>query len=463
MDTTLDTRTLGISDVGRRLRAGECTAVQITDECLRRIEADNARLNAFILVMADAARAQARDADRELAAGRDRGPLHGVPISIKDLIDVRGTPTTAASRVRDGHMAGRDAPAIAHLREAGAVFIGKANLHEFAFGTTNEDSAFGPARNPYDTSRSPGGSSGGSAASVAAGMAFATIGTDTGGSIRIPAAACGLVGLKPSFGDVSTDGVVPLSRTFDHIGPLARSVTDAWLVHRALTGSPIAKAPAPPPTRGLRLAVPRGYFLDVVDADVRARFEEALDALRCAGARITDVDIRHAPDAAAVYLHICVADAAAYHAATLEAMPERYTQNVRLRLEMGRYVLGEDYARALAGREVVRREVDAALSGHDALVLPTMAIPAPPIGANSILVGDRQEPIRSVMLRLTSPFNVTGHPAIALPSGMTSSGLPCSVQLVGVRGETDGLLSVALACEAQIQGVPERRSGPGGG
>ena len=181
--------TLTIEDFGRKLRARETTAEQTTDQCLRRIYAENPRLNAFILVMADQARQQARDADRELAAGRDRGPLHGVPMSIKDLVDVRGTPTTAASRVREGHLAEHDAPAIAYLRQAGAVFIGKTNLHEFAFGTTNEDSAFGPARNPHDPARSPGGSSGGSAASLVTGMALASIGTDTGGSIRTPAAA----------------------------------------------------------------------------------------------------------------------------------------------------------------------------------------------------------------------------------------------------------------------------------
>src|SRR5204863_3972368 len=195
----------------------------------------------------DEALRKAREADRGLAAGDDRGPLHGVPVSVKDLYDVRGTATTAASRVRHGRLAQHDAPAIAHLRQAGAVFIGKTNLHEFAFGTTNEDSAFGPARNPHDTSRSPGGSSGGSAASVATGMALATIGTDTGGSIRIPAAACGIVGLKPSLGEVSIDGVVPLSRTLDHVGPLTRSVTDACLVYHALLGDAAAKPPAAVP------------------------------------------------------------------------------------------------------------------------------------------------------------------------------------------------------------------------
>jgi aspartyl-tRNA(Asn)/glutamyl-tRNA(Gln) amidotransferase subunit A len=455
-----------IEEFGRRLRAREVTAEQITEACLQKIEAGNPRLNAFILVMADAAREQAREADQALAAGRDRGPLHGVPVSIKDLLDIRGVPTTAASRVREGHVAERDAPAIAHLRQAGAVFVGKTNLHEFAFGTTNEDSAFGPARNPHDPSRSPGGSSGGSAASVVAAMALATIGTDTGGSIRIPAAACGVVGLKPSLGDVSIDGVVPLSRTMDHVGPLTQTVADASLVYHALLGDSRRTSPGPPapmPITGLRLAVPRSYFCDLLDDEVRARFESALDRLRTAGAQVDDIEIRHAADIGPIYLHLVLADAAAYHAATLETVPERYTMPVRLRLEMGRYVTGEDYVRALAGREVLKREVDAALVQHDALILPTLPIPAPPIGASSVQVGTTSEPVRNMMLRLTQLFNVTGHPAISLPAGATTAGLPCAVQLVGCRGQTDGLLKIALACEPQITVGPSPRSGKVGG
>jgi aspartyl-tRNA(Asn)/glutamyl-tRNA(Gln) amidotransferase subunit A len=452
-----------IEQFGRRLRAGELNAVRVTEECLRRIEADNPRLNAFILVMADQALRQAREADQELAAGRDRGPLHGVPISIKDLLDIRGVPTTAASRVREGHVAERDAPAIVHLRQAGAVIIGKTNLHEFAFGTTSEDSAFGPARNPHDPTRSPGGSSGGSAASVAAGMAMATIGTDTGGSIRIPAAACGTVGLKPSLGEVSIDGVVPLSRTMDHVGPLTQNVADASLVYHALLGDTGAKTPVPMPMHGLRLAVPRRYFCDLLDDEVRARFDEALDRLRAGGAHIDDIEIQHAVDIAPVYLHIVLGDAAAYHATTLETVPERYTPPVRLRLEMGRYVLAEDYVRALAGRERLKREVDASLAQHDALVLPTLPIPAPTIGANSVQVGSTAEPVRNMMLRLTQLFNLTGHPAISIPSGQTSAGLPCAVQLVGCRMQTDALLKVALACEPHIGGMPSPRSGKLGG
>src|SRR5262249_18257762 len=215
-------------------------------------------------------------------------------ISLKDLLDQRGTPTTAASRVREGHVAQHDCPSVAHLRRAGAVFVGKTNLHEFAFGTTNEDSAFGPARNPHDPSRSPGGSSGGSAASLAAGIGLATIGSDTGGSIRIPAAACGVVGLKPTLGEVSTEGVVPLSQTLDHIGPLTNTVADASLVFHALLGDPVKVPPAPVPVKGLRLAVPRPYFCDLLDDEVRGAFEGALERLRQHGVHIDDIEIHHA-------------------------------------------------------------------------------------------------------------------------------------------------------------------------
>ena len=442
--------TLTIEEFGRRLRARDLTAEQVTDACLRRIEEDNPRLNAFILVMADAARQQARQADRELAAGRDRGPLHGAPISVKDLIDIAGTPTTAASRVRDGHVAAHDASCVVALREAGAVIIGKTNLHEFAFGTTNEESAFGPARNPFDPSRSPGGSSGGSAASVADGMCFASMGTDTGGSIRIPSAACGLVGLKPTLGELSTEGVVPLSTTLDHIGPLCRSVEDAGILYDVLRGETARSMSAPADSRGLTLGIPREYFLTLLDPQVAHAFENACERLRDAGVRLEDVSIPHIGDITAIYLHIQLTEGSAYHAKTLERQPDDYTPGVRLRLELGRYVLAEDYARALRGREVLKREVDDTLEGRDGLFLPAMAIPAPKIGAATVRVGSVEEPVRSMMLRCTQTFNVTGHPAIAIPCGKTSEGLPIGAQVVGTRGQTPALLRLARTIEPYL-------------
>jgi len=436
-----------IADLSRALKARETTAEAVVERCLQRIAERNATLNAFIAVFGDEAREQARAADRDIAAGRHRGPLHGVPISLKDLFDVRGAPTTAASRVREDHVADADAPSVAALRDAGAIIIGKTNLHEFAFGTTNEDSAFGPARHPLDPDRSPGGSSGGSAASVADGMCFASLGTDTGGSIRIPSAVCGLVGLKPSFGELSTDGVVPLSATLDHIGPICRSVDDAAMLYDVLLGGGARPAGKPTDPRALRLGIPRAYFLSVLDPQVASAFDSACERLREAGATLVDVPIPHAGDVAAIYLHIVLTEAAAYHAKTLERRPEDYTPNVRIRLEMGRYVLGEDYARAMRGRELIRREVDAALEGRDGLFLPALAIPAPKLGVAMVRVGAVEEPVRNVMLRCTQAFNVSGHPAMSIPCGATTDGLPIGAQLVGGYGDTPGLLRVARAVE----------------
>jgi aspartyl-tRNA(Asn)/glutamyl-tRNA(Gln) amidotransferase subunit A len=436
-----------VQEFAQALRARRISASEMVDQCLKRIAADNSRLNAFILVTAEEARREAAQADRELAAGRDRGRLHGVPYSVKDLFDVAGMPTTAASRVREGHRAAADAPAIAAMRAAGAVMVGKTNLHEFAFGTTNEESAFGPARHPLDPARSPGGSSGGSAVSVAAGMALVTLGTDTGGSIRIPSAACGLVGLKPGLGEIATAGVVPLSRTLDHVGPLAPSVSDAWSVHQALSGATVNGVLNVTALGGARIAVLRRYFCELLDPEVGGRFEAALAALADAGALIGEAEVPHAALVAPIYLHIVFAEAAAYHATTLETMPDRYTAPVRLRLETARYVLAEDYLRAMEGREVLRREVDRALEGVAALALPSLPIPAPPIGATTVDVGGRREPVRNVMLRLTQLFNLTGHPAVSLPCGHTKDGLPVGLQLVGRHGETRALMQLALAVE----------------
>ena len=430
-----------VADLGRALAAGEVTAERLTDDCLTRIAERDPAINAFILVMRDEALAQARAADREIAAGRHRGPLHGVPVSLKDIIDVRGTATTAASRVRTGHTAPRDAALVERLRQAGAVLIGKTNLHEFAVGTTNEDSAFGAVHHPLDANLSPGGSSGGSAASVLADMAYASVGTDTGGSVRIPAAACGLVGLKPGPGEIPLDGVVPLSTTLDHAGPLCRTVEDAAILYDALTGAP--PQPLPRGEAPVTVGVLRGYFTALLHTDVAQAFEAACERLASAGVRLEAVDISHTGDIAPVYLHILLSEAAAYHAKTLESRGADYTPQVRSRLELGRYVLAEDYVRALRGREVLRTQVTEALGTKSALLLPTLAIPAPKLGSTTVRIGASEEPVRNVMLRLTQLFNITGHPAITLPCGLTSLGLPVGLQLVGA--ETRGLLATAMA------------------
>jgi aspartyl-tRNA(Asn)/glutamyl-tRNA(Gln) amidotransferase subunit A len=438
--------------------SGAVAARDLVEACLGQIAARNAELNAVALVLADRARAEAERADREARAGRPVGPLHGMPITLKDLIDLAGTPTTAASRVRAGiRAAAADAPVVDRLRRAGAIVIGKCNLHEFAFGTTNEDSAFGPARHPADPARSPGGSSGGSAAAVAAGMCAASIGTDTGGSVRIPSAACGLVGLKPAFGEVPVAGVVPLAWSLDHVGPIARCVRDAWLLLDVMAGA----EPSPPPPRdgglaGVRLGVLEPYFCERLDPGVRRAFQAALDRLREAGAQVTPVALPHAALVAPVYLHTVLAEAMAYHAPTLDARPGDYVPAVRLRLELGRYVLAEDYVRAARGRAVLRREIDALLERVDALVLPTLPVPAPRLGESTVEIDGQRVAVRNATLRLTQVFNLTGHPAITLPMGEAAPGLPAGLQLAGRPGATRALLALAARCEDALEVLAAR-------
>jgi len=439
-----------LAEVGRLLESKALTAEAVTEKCLERVTEQNRSLNAFITVLVDEALAQAREADREIAEGRYRGPLHGVPISLKDIIDLRNAPTTAASRVRDGHIARRDATVVGRLREAGAIFIGKTNLHEFALGTTNEDSAYGPVLHPLDSTRSPGGSSGGSAASVLAGMAYASIGTDTGGSIRIPSSACGLVGLKATIGELPTDGIVPLSETLDHVGPMCLSVEDTALLYGVLRGISNPEPLASRDVRGMRFGIPRAYFLDLLDAQVAARFDEACERLRAAGAILDDVMIRHTKEIGTIYVHIALPEAAAYHAATLDSRPQDYTENVRLRLEMGRYILAEDYVRAQRGRHALTREVREALGGRDGLLLPSMPVPATRLGVPTLSIGGTEETVRNITLRLTQLFNITGHPAISLPCGRTDEGLPVGLQIVGTRNRTPELLQVAASLERTL-------------
>ena len=423
------------------LRSGAVSPVELTQSCLGRIDA-RPELNVFITVMRERALADAQRAEEEIAAGRYRGPLHGVPISIKDLVDIAGTPTTAASAVppRRPHV---DAPIVTRLREAGAVIVGKTNLHEFAFGTTSEESAFGAVKHPRDLSRSAGGSSGGAAVALLEGMCFGSIGTDTGGSIRIPSAVCGIVGLKPAYGELSCEGVVPLSTTLDHIGPMARSVVDAAIMFAVLKGGAVETDSR----SRFVFGVPERYFCDRLHPDVRAALARTRETLARAGHEIRTVEIEHAARTADVYLHIVLPEAAWYHAGTLGTHADRYSPGVRLRLEMGRYILAEDHVRALHLQAVLRRAVDKALEGCDALLLPTLPLPAPVLGAASVDVDGSKEPVRAVMLRLTQLFNVSGHPAIALPAGTTSDGWPVSVQLVGHLGNTERLLNVAAAVE----------------
>jgi aspartyl-tRNA(Asn)/glutamyl-tRNA(Gln) amidotransferase subunit A len=431
-----------IVELAPLMQSGGLSPVELAEACLQRIEA-RPELNAFITVMRDRALAEARRAEEEIVGGRYRGALHGIPISVKDLVDIADTPTTSGSAVPPRHPQ-TDAPIVTRLREAGAVIVGKTNLHEFAFGTTSEESAFGAVKHPRDLRRSAGGSSGGAAVALVEGMCFGSIGTDTGGSIRIPSAVCGIVGLKPTSGELTCDGVVPLSTTLDHIGPMARSVVDVAIMFAVMKGGSVETDSRARYVFG----VPESYFCDRLHPDVRAALSRTRDALLRGGHQVRAVEIENAARTPDVYLHIVLPEAAWYHAPTLAAHADRYSPGVRLRLEMGRYILAEDYVRALHLRTMLRRAVDRAFEGCDALLLPTLPIPAPVLGEASIDVDGTKEPVRAAMLRLTQLFNITGHPAIALPAGTTADGWPVSVQLVGRHGGTERLLAVAAAVEA---------------
>jgi aspartyl-tRNA(Asn)/glutamyl-tRNA(Gln) amidotransferase subunit A len=435
-----------ILEAAAQLRSGALRATDLVEESLGAIARHQPHTNAFIRVDAEGARAAAARADRELRDKADRGPLHGIPISLKDLIDIAGQPTTAASRVLAENIAKADAPIVARLREAGAVLIGKTNLHEFALGTTSEDSAFGAVHHPADNARSAGGSSGGSAAAVATGMGLASIGTDTGGSIRIPAAACGVVGLKPAIGEVPTAGVIPLSTSFDHVGPLTLSVEDA-----AAVWSVLAQKPRPTierQARGLRLVRLTDYFDRPIEPAVRSAFTRALDALRAAGAVIRDGSLPNTAGILDAYVSIVLPEGAAWHAPYLDRRAGEYTPMVRARFESGRTIPAVKYVQGREFCNQLRADVERLLADADALVLPTLPITAPLLGSDEVTidpaVGDRTA-VRSAMLKHTQPFNMTGSPAISLP--LPVNGLPVGLQIVGRSNDTASLLAIAAACE----------------
>lgn len=434
-----------IASAGTRLRAGTVSARALAETCLEAIARHATPTNAFTRVDEASVRAAADRADRELREGHDRGPLHGVPISLKDLIDEAGVPNTAGSRALDDRIPAADAPLVARLRAAGAVIVGRANLHEFALGTTSEDSGFGPVRNPHDLARSPGGSSGGSGAAVATGMSLGSIGTDTGGSVRIPAAACGVVGLKPSRGDVPNDGIVPLSPTLDHAGPLALSVQDAAWVWEAIAGRPF-EAIAPPAAASIRLLRLRGYFDSPLEPEVRDAFERALATLVAAGVSVADADLEETGAIAGTYADIVLPEAAAWHASMLDERRDRYSPAVHARIVHGRTIAAVAYLEGLAACERFARQSEARLATADALVLPTLPISAPVLGESDVVVDGVTLPVRAAMLKHTQLFNLTGQPAISLP--LASAGLPVGLQLVGRAGRTRELIALAAAVEA---------------
>jgi aspartyl-tRNA(Asn)/glutamyl-tRNA(Gln) amidotransferase subunit A len=446
-----DLTRLSIADAGRRIAAGDLSPVELTQAYLDRIESLDSKLNSYITVLADAALAQARQLANELARGERRGPLHGIPLGLKDNIDTAGVRTTAASAVYAERVPSEDAECVRKLRAAGAVFLGKLNMHEFAYGGTSAVTHYGPVHNPWNLAHHPGGSSGGSAAAVAARLCAAALGTDTAASVRFPASCCGIVGLKATHGLASIRGIVPLSEMHDHVGPLARSVADAALVMTALAGfdalDPVSvtaerqdyHAAIGRDVRRLRIGIPRSPFFDELDPEIDAAVRAAIEVLVGLTGPTREARIA-APDTYA----LLDAETYAYHAPLLADLAKRalYQPLTLPRVMGGSSVPTGVYLEQRRRMQIARNTVDEAFGDVDVLVLPTnMAVPQT---IEAVLADPASEPS---LIRNTLPFNVLGIPAISVPCGFTRAGLPIGLQIVGRRFGENAVLALAHAFE----------------
>ncbi|MEU8394912.1 amidase [Nonomuraea sp. NPDC048892] len=431
-----------VTDLARELRDRKTTSVDLVEQALGAVAVLDPALNAFVTVDAGGALAAARRADEELSGGGDRGPLHGVPVAVKDLIMVAGVPATMGSRHFAGYIPDTDAACVTRLREAGAIIVGKTTTHEFAYGPTGDRSATGASRNPWDPARMSGGSSGGSGAAVAAGMVPLAIGTDTGGSVRIPAALCGIAGFKPAYDAIPADGVFPLSATLDHVGVLAGTPDDCLIAYRHLArdGGAVKEGTGP-----VRVA-----WLDpgvVFDGDPRVTRTVRAVAASVSGAASGAADeVRLAEEVVAelreTYLAIQSCETAAVHAERLERAPELFDDEVLERLRVAAELPGWRYVRALEARRRLAETVGALFERHDVLALPSVPIVAPPVGAREVEVDGRAVAVRPALLALTSPWNVLGFPALTVPAG-TVDGLPVGLQLVCRPGDEPLLFEAA--------------------
>jgi len=445
---------LTIQTLSHEIRARRVSPAELTRECLAAIEKLNPELNAFITVLAESALEEARRAEQEIFRGKYRGPLHGIPVGLKDLIDTAGTRTTAASALFKDRVPSEDAEVVRRLRAGGAVILGKQNLHEFGYGASSLISYYGEVRNPWNTTRIAGGSSGGSAASVAAGLGYAAIGTDTAGSIRLPAAYCGVVGIKPTYGRISTQGVIPLAWSYDHVGTITRTVCDGALALQVLAGHetgdkttadiPIADYTCDldeqlPP---LRVGIPREFFFDDLDAEVAAAVENAIQTLREMGCEIRDeIKLDVSTDRT-----LSNAESWAYHKKFVARSPELYQPATLTRIRAGENISEADVERAKRELTAMRDSFQKVFEEVDVLLTPTAPIPPPPIAELKDNPGQLR-PAELIMLRNTRPFNVWGIPALSLPCGFTKDGMPIGLQLAGAPWVPDKGLHLAYQYE----------------
>ena len=430
-----------LAGLSRELLAKHLSPVEVVRALLGRIEADET--NSFITVTAEWALEKATLAEREILAGGHRGPLHGVPVALKDIIYTRGVRTTMGSALYAGHVPDHSATVARKLEEAGSVLMGKTNTHEVAYGPTGDRSYFGPTLNPHDARRITGGSSGGSGAAVAANFCYGALGSDTGGSIRIPAALCGTVGMKPTFGRVSKSGVFPLSWSLDHVGPITRTVEDNALMLNVLTGhDPEDPYSVDHPAedfardlqhglRGAGIGLPTSFYFDHVDEEVGVLVREAMEVFRSLGAQVREVEIPNLVDTLHAQRLILGAEAYAVHEERLENEPEAFDEEVCERLMDGARPRAYRYANARRRGVLATDEFDHALQGVDVLLTPTLPIVATEIGQREVCIGNNKESVRSALTRYTGPTDLTGHPSLSIPCGITTSGLPVGLQLIG--------------------------------
>ncbi|HEX3746287.1 MAG TPA: amidase [Bryobacteraceae bacterium] len=453
-----------IREAADALRRRKVSAVELTGAALGRIERGNPTLRAFLTVTAEEALAQARQADSELAAGKDRGPLHGIPMASKDLFYTRGVLTTGGSPIYKNFVPDRDAEAVARLKAAGAVMLGKLNLHELAYGITSANPHFGAVANPWNPKHSPGGSSGGSGAAVAAGMVYAALGTDTGGSIRIPASFCGTVGLKPTYGRVSRRGVMPLSWSLDHVGPLTASVRDAALVLNAIAGHDPADRsssrhpvvdfmPEESDVRGLRVGFPENFFFERLDVEVELAVRGAIARLESLGAAIKPIKLPDMAALNAVGRIILLCEASAVMEPHL-ANRSQFGPDVLALLDQGRLLPATDYIHAQRLRRQMVHQFSQVWSDVDCLVTPTTPNTAPRIGEQTVKLGGRDEDVRLATTRLVRSLNLLGLPALSLPCGLSAAGLPVGLQIVAPAFEEALVLRVGAALEDGGIGIP---------
>lgn len=452
---------LSIAELAPLIQKKQVSPVELVNESLERIHQLQPKLNSFITVTDDEARREAAQAEREIRQGRCRGPLHGIPISVKDLFCTRAIRTTAGSKVLANFVPDYDATAVAKLREAGMVMVGKAHMHEFAYGVTSDNPHYGPARNPWDLTRVPGGSSGGSAASVASSQCTASLGSDSGGSIRIPSAVCGTVGLKPTYGRVSRYGAIPLAWSLDHVGPITKSVEDAAVMLDAISGPDVRDPTASSRPvanyrgelmkgkriQGVRIGVPRQYFFEHVDSQILTSVNGAIRKLEQLGATVVEMNIPQLENCAAAEAHITLVEATSYHEAYLKKNPDDYGPGVRTDLEAGRYLLGTDYIKSQRVRTLLKNNFNQAYKHVDVIVSPTVPAFPPKIGDVYVQSGDLREHIVDAFLRFNIPYDLTGLPAISVPCGFSSNSLPIGFQIAGNAFDENTVLRVAKAYE----------------